>query len=42
MLTNQINVVPEDEDTLYCKYLAEELRSKDQSYGKNEISKHSV
>lgn len=29
MLTNQINVVPEDEDTLYCKYLAEELKKKD-------------
>ena len=26
MLTNQINVVPDDEDTLYCKYLAEELK----------------
>lgn len=26
MLTNQINVVPEDEDTLYCKYLAEERK----------------
>lgn len=29
MLTNQINVVPEDEDTLYCKYLAEELKKKE-------------
>lgn len=26
MLINQINVVPDDEDTLYCKYLAEILK----------------